>query len=450
MRVVIIGAGEVGFDVARTLSLEQHDVVVVDTDPAVLEQVAQRLDVLTVQGSGTSIHTLEAAGIREADMLIAVTAIDEVNLIACMIADRLGVPTTVARVRSDVLGRAESVLQASELGIDLLIHPEESTAAEIVRLIRRAGATDVLNFCDGRLQLVGMRLDPGAPVLGRSLRELAAELAPLRFRVMAISRGFRTILPHGDERLQRNDQIFVLARPDEIPVVARAMGKLEAPIQRIMILGGTKVGAQVARQLGDEKNRQIKLIEPDREQAEQLAEELEHVLVLHGDVTDIDLLVSEGLDEMDAFVAVTDDEESNLVTCLMAKHLGVRKTVALLSKTAYVPISQAIGLDAAVSQKLAVSREILRFLRGRHVLSVATVYGLNAEILEIEAKPRAPIVRRPLKALKLPRGVLIGALLRNGQVEIATGDTQIQEGDRAIVFVTPDQLAEVERLFDNR
>ncbi|BBM68919.1 Trk system potassium transporter TrkA [Rhodothermus marinus] len=450
MRVVIIGAGEVGFDVARTLSLEQHDVVVVDTDPTVLEQVAQRLDVLTVQGSGTSIHTLEAAGIREADMLIAVTAIDEVNLIACMIADRLGVPTTVARVRSDVLGRAESVLQASELGIDLLIHPEESTAAEIVRLIRRAGATDVLNFCDGRLQLVGMRLDPGAPVLGRSLRELAAELAPLRFRVMAISRGFRTILPHGDERLQRNDQIFVLARPDEIPVIARAMGKLEAPIQRIMILGGTKVGAQVARQLGDEKNRQIKLIEPDREQAEQLAEELEHVLVLHGDVTDIDLLVSEGLGEMDAFVAVTDDEESNLVTCLMAKHLGVRKTVALLSKTAYVPISQAIGLDAAVSQKLAVSREILRFLRGRHVLSVATVYGLNAEILEIEAKPRAPIVRKPLKALKLPRGVLIGALLRNGQVEIATGDTQIQEGDRAIVFVTPDQLAEVERLFDNR
>lgn len=450
MRVVIIGAGEVGFDVARILSLEQHDVVVVDTDPTVLEQVAQRLDVLTVQGSGTSIHTLEATGIREADMLIAVTAIDEVNLIACMMADRLGVATTVARVRSDVLGRAESVLKASELGIDLLIHPEESTAAEIVRLIRRAGATDVLNFCDGRLQLVGMRLDPQAPVLGRSLRELAAELAPLRFRVMAISRGFRTILPHGEERLQRNDQIFVLARPGEIPVIARAMGKLEAPIQRIMILGGTKVGAYVARQLGREKNRQIKLIEPDREQAERLAERLEHVLVLHGDVTDIDLLVSEGLGEMDAFVAVTDDEESNLVTCLMAKHLGVRKTVALLSKTAYVPISQTIGLDAAVSQKLAVSREILRFLRGRHVLSVATVYGLNAEILEIEAKPRAPVVRKPLKALKLPRGVLIGALLRDGQVEIATGDTQIQAGDRAIVFVTPEQLAEVERLFDNR
>lgn len=450
MRVVIIGAGEVGFDVARILSLEQHDVVVVDTDPAVLEQVAQRLDVLTVQGNGTSMHTLEAAGIREADMLIAVTAIDEVNLIACMIADRLGVPTTVARVRSDVLGRADSVLQASELGIDLLIHPEESTAAEIVRLIRRAGATDVLNFCEGRLQLVGMRLDPQAPVLGQSLRELAAKLAPLRFRVMAISRGFRTILPHGDERLQRNDQIFVLARPDEISVIARAMGKLEAPIQRIMILGGTKVGAHVAQQLSSEKNRQIKLIEPERERAEQLAEALAHVLVLHGAITDIDLLVSEGLGEMDAFVAVTNDEESNLVTCLMAKHLGVRKTVALLSKTAYVPISQAIGLDAAVSQKLAVSREILRFLRGRHVLSVATVYGLNAEILEIEAKSQAPIVRRPLKALNLPRGILVGALLRNGQAEIATGDTQIQAGDRAIVFVTPERLAEVERLFDNR
>ncbi len=448
MRAIVVGAGEVGFDVARILAAEQHDVVVIDANADTIENVRERLDVLTLHGNGTSATVLEEAQIRRADMLIAVTAVDEVNLIACMMADRLGVKTTIARVRSDELSRARSVIRAVDFGIDLIIHPEETAAAEVTRLIRRASATDVLTFCDERLHLVGIRIDPGSSVLGKSLQELAAEFPDLTFRIMGIVRGIRTILPRGNERVRANDQVFVLTRPDSVPHVARLMGKSERRMQHVMILGGTSIGGHVARQLGLEKEKRVKLIEPDRTTAEALAGELPSVMVIHGDATDIDLLASEGLGEMDAFVAVTADEESNLVSCLMAKHLGVKKTVALLSKPAYVPLTQSIGLDAAVSKKLAVSREILRFLRGKHVLSVATVPGLDAEILEVEAGRRARITNKPLKELSVPRGVLVGSIVhQNGGVEIATGDSHIVPGDRIILFVLPDQLAEIERYF---
>ena len=448
MRVIVVGAGEVGFDVARILAMEQHDVVVADNSLPALESVRERLDVLTVHGNGASAEVLSECGVQRADMVIAVTAIDEVNIITCMMADRLGVETTVARVRSDELTRSRAVLRATDFGIDLIIHPEESAAAEVIRLVRRASATDVLTFADGRLHLVGMRLDQQSPAIGKSLQEIALELSDHTFRLMAVGRGIRTVLPRGDEVLRKNDQVFVLARPKTIPHVARAMGKRDGQMQHIMILGGTQIGAKVALQLSGEKNKRVKLLEPDRDTAQHLAEELPNVLVIHGSATDIDLLATEGVAEMDAFVAVTDDEESNLVTCLMAKHLGVQKTVALLSKGAYIPISQSIGLDAAVSKKLAVSREILRFLRGKHVQSVATIHGLDAEILEIEAKPRAPVTRNQLRDLSLPQGMLIGAVLHEHDAEVATGATHIQPGDRAIVFVLPGRIDAVERYFD--
>ena len=451
MRAVVIGAGEVGFDVARILAQEQHDVVVIDVDEVALGRVQEKLDVMTLHGTGTSATLLAEAGIEQADMLIAVAAIDEVNIIACMIADRLGVPTTVARVRSQELSHNKAVLNADDFGIDLIIHPEESAAAEVTRLIRRASATDVLTFCGERIQLVGMRINRGAPVVGRSLQELAAEHADLTFRVMAIGRGIRTILPRGNDRIRRNDLVFVMARPKVIPHVARFMGKTDARIEDVMIMGGTPVGAKVAQQLSRIKHKRVKLVEPNRERAEELAVALTDVLVIHGSGTDIDLLALEGLGEMDAFVAVTEDEESNLVTSLIAKHLGVKKTVALLSKSAYIPLSQSIGLDAAVSQKLAVSREVLRFLRGKHVLSVATVHGVDAEILEIEAARKARITRKPLKEADLPHGMLIGAVLHpNGKVEVATGETHIQAGDRTIVFVLPGYVTEAERYFEKK
>ena len=447
MRAIVVGAGVVGFDVAKLLSQAEHDVVVIDYDPEALSHINDKLDVMTVCGNGTSTSILEEAGIRDARILIAVTAIDEVNIIACMLADRLGVETTIARVRSDELSNTKAVLNASDFGIDLVIHPEESAAEEIVRLIRRASATDIVMIAGDRLHLVGLRLDPDSPVLGKSLRDVVSEGGNSSFRVMAITRGIRTILPNGDERFRKNDQVFVLTRPKSIPPVLEIFGKSDRRIHNIMILGGTDIGAKVAYQLSQEKHKSIKLIESDRKRAEELAELLGYVLVIHGDDTDIDLLVTEGLSDMDAFVAVTDDEESNLVTCLLAKHLTVRKTVALLSKGAYIPISQSIGLDAAVNKKLAVSREIMRFLRGKHVKSVATVHGMDAEILEIEAANRSYITSDSLMNLSLPTGMSIGAVSSGKDIEIAVGTTRINPGDSAFVFVLPGQIAKAESMF---
>ncbi len=447
MRAIVLGAGIVGFDVAKLLSHAEHDVVVIDSDPEALAHVSEKLDVMTVCGNGTSTAVLEQAGIRSARIMIAVTAIDEVNIIACMLADRLGVETTVARVRSDELSNTTAVLNSTDFGIDLVIHPEESAAEEIVRLIRRAGATEVVMLANERLHLVGLRLDPDSPVIGRSLRDVVSEGSATPFRVMAITRGIRTILPNGDERFRNNDQVFVLARPKSVPPVLELFGKSDRRIQNVMILGGTDIGAKVAFRLSQEKHKSIKLIEGNRQRAEQLAEVLGSVLVIHGDDTDIDLLITEGLSDMDAFIAVTDDEESNLVTCLLAKHLTVRKTVALLSKGAYIPISQSIGLDAAVNKKLSVSREIMRFLRGKHVKSVATVHGMDAEILEIEASPRSKITSDILMNMKLPTGLLLAAVNSGDEIEIATGQTRIKAGDSAFIFVMPGQIAKAEALF---
>ena len=447
MRAIVIGAGEVGFDVARILAFESHDVIVVDIDEEALSTVSEKLDVMTFHGGATSADTLIAAGAKKADFLIAVTTIDEVNIIACMMARRLGVKTTVARVRSDEITRNQSLVTAADFGIDAFINPEESTATEVVRLIRRASATDVLEFDEGRFHLVGMRLDKDSIALGRTIQAVDQDLVGIDFRVVGITRGIRTLLPHGLERFQFNDQIFVFARPKHIPLIAKALGKSETRIQNIMILGGTQIGARVADQLSKTKNARVKLVEPDPDLAEKLANELAQVLIINGDTTDIDLLVTEGLGEMDAIIALSEKEESNLVACLMAKHLGVYKTVALLSKGGYVPISQAIGLDAAVSPKLALSREIMQFLRSKHIHSVATVHGLDLEILEVEAQLNAPITRKPLAELDLPTDILISAVMKKKKSFVATGKTQVQAGDKAIVFSRPSMLAQAEALF---
>ncbi|MEM1053996.1 MAG: Trk system potassium transporter TrkA [Bacteroidota bacterium] len=457
MYAIVVGAGDVGYDVARLLSLQRHDVTVVDRDPGRVAHVRETLDVLAIEGSGTSTEILQQARIEDADLLVAVTDVDEVNIIASMIAERVGKSPedtiTIARVRSGEFMGAEAVLSQRDFGIDHLIHPEESTSREVISLLRRASATDLVDFCDQRVQLAGIRLDRDSPVIGTTLIDLAQQGAHLDFRVMGISRGVRTIVPSGTERLQKNDQVFVLTPPGQVGQVAYLLGKEAGRLRHAMVLGGTPVGARVAAGLArrtgqgrDAFEMSVKLVEADRHRAEMLAERLEGVLVLHGDPADIDFLALEGLAETDAVVALTEDEESNLVSCLMAKHLGVKKTIALLSKSSYIPVAQTIGLDAAVSQKLAVSREVLRFLRGSHVRSVATVHGLDAEILEMVADSGAPITRGPLMALKLPKGVLVGAVVGH-KVEIATGQTVVRAGARTIVFATPDRVEEVEALF---
>lgn len=449
MKIIVIGAGEIGYDLASMLSKEQHDVTVLDRDKDCLDKVSENLDVLSHEGNATSARDLVEAGVQDADILIAVTSIDEVNMIASMMSKRLGAEMVIARVRSDELSRPNAPLKPSELGIDVLIHPEQSAAQEIVRLIKRASASDLVNLADGKMQMIGLRIGKNSPLVGKSLIDYAKEYPDLTFRVVAISRKGRTIIPIGSVNIQALDQIFVLAKTEEIPEVVKTSGKPDVEINQIMIAGGTPIGAMIARILSqDEKKVNIKLIEPDHDTAVELAEELKDVLVLNGNPNDPDLLASEGITDTDAFISVSDDEESNIISCLMAKHLEVKKTVALVSKSDYIPLSQTIGLDAAINKKSAASNEIHRHVRGGRVISVTALQGTKAEVIELQAAPDSKITQKEIRNIKFPDGCMVGGILHNGSINIATGQSQVQPNDRVIIFCLPNAIERVTSLFD--
>lgn len=449
MRITIIGAGEIGYELASILSSEKHDVIVLDRDKESLSKVSESLDVLPVEGNATSVKDLVKAQVGDADILISVTSIDEVNMISGMIGKRLGAKMVIARIRSDELTDKNSPLSPSDLGIDVMIHPELSAAQEIAQLLKRSSASDVINLANGKMQLIGIRLEKNSPLIKQNLNEYAANYPDLTFRVVAIGRRGRTIIPDGAVTIQSYDQIFILASTNDINAIIKTTGKKETVLNSVMIAGGSEIGEMLARILCEDKTKKwsIKLIEPNYDKAEELAIEMKEVMVLHGNPTDPDLLVTEGINEMDAFIAVTDDEESNIISCLMAKHLEVKKTVSLVSKADFIPMAQTIGLDAIINKKASASSEIHRYVRKGNVVSVAELRGIKAEVIELEASEGSEITKKPIKKLKLPQGCVVGAIICDQQVEIATGQTQINAKDRVIVFCLPNAIDKVTRLF---
>lgn len=451
MKIIIIGAGEIGYDLASVLSKEKHDVIVLDREKECLSKASDTLDVLVKEGNATSAKDLADAGVSDADIVIAVTSVDEVNMIASMISKKLGAKMVIARVRNDEFSHRNSPLKATDLGIDVMIHPELSAAHEIAQLLRRSAASDVINLAEDKMQLVGIRLDRNSPLIGKTLIDYASEHSDITFRIVAIARRGLTLMPRGPVRLQTFDQVFILAKTEDIPAIIETTGKNETELNRIMIAGGSAIGSMIARLLcsDQKKNWSIKLIEPDYDTAEELAIELKNAMILHGNPTDPDLLAAEGITDMDAFIAVTDDEESNIISCLMAKHLDVKKTVALVSKPDFIPLSQTIGLDAVVNKKVAASNEIHRYVRSGQVISVTELRGIKAEVIELLVSEKSKIIGKQIQKLKLPEGCIIGGILCNGSVEIATGTTVINANDRVMVFCLPDAIDKVTKLFSN-
>lgn len=445
--MIIIGAGEVGYDLGTMLSQEKHDVVILDRDKDALRKCGDN-DVLTIEGNATSAQDLQHAGVADADLVVAATNLDEVNMVAALLSKRLGAAKVIARIRNDEFSRPNALVRAADMGIDVMIHPEQSVAREIVLLVKRSAASDVVSLAEGKMQMVGIRLDKQSLLAGMKLSEVGAMGSDLAFRVVAIYRGGFTLIPFGNDRLQANDHVFLLARTEDIGDVMKLTGHENRKMRNVMITGGTAVGAMIARELSrDDIDWKIKLIEPDYQTSYELASELRDVLVLNGNPTDPNLLVTEGITETDVFIAVTDDEESNIISCLMAKHLKVPKVVALVSKSDYIPLSQTIGLDAAVNKKLAAANEIHRHVRKGSVLSVAALHGIKAELLEFEADARSPIVKAPLSKLVFPKGCVVGGVIRNGRAEVATGVTQIEAGDRVITFCLPDAIDKISTYF---
>jgi trk/ktr system potassium uptake protein len=445
MNIIIAGAGEVGYHLAKQLSNENHDITVIDLDNSSLERVNSVMDVLTITGSSTSLKILSKANCEKTDLVVAVTSSESVNVNTCIIAKKLGAKKTVARVENAEYASGENKALFRTIGIDHLIYPEELAAFELVKLIQRAAATDIIEFEDGKLSLIGLKLDKNLPVVRKTIQEIAQSVEQVTFRVVAIHRGIRTIVPTGSDILLPNDQIFVITTREGIEEIIKLVGKDQTKLNNIMFLGGGKIGRIAAKML--ENNINLKLIESDKEKAIELADYLEKTLVIQGDGRDIDLLAQESIIDMDGFVAVTQDAETNIITCLMAKHLGVTKTIALVDNVDYIPLTQTIGLDSLINKKLIAANNILKFIRKANIISIATLQGIDAEVMEYIAKPNSAVTKKQVKDLKFPQNAIIGGYIRGEATYITVGNSQIEANDKVVVFSLPGTIHKVEKFF---
>jgi trk system potassium uptake protein TrkA len=391
------------------------------------------------------------------DYLIAVTDNDAVNMMASMIADRFGIQRKIARVRSLEFGDKDSILNAKDLGIDLVIHPEELTAQEIVRLIKIRAGNDIIDVAEGDIQVMAIRIHETSPLAYKKLKEISTIYHGFSFRVVAVARGITTIIPGGEQELLPQDQVFIMATSKDLPQLMELAGVEQQRRHRVMILGGSLVGRRVAELL--EKTIEVKLIEKDEEYAKELSSILKHVEILRGDGSNANVLLRAGLLDMDTFITATEDNETNIMSCLLAKHLMTThnersegkqsKSIALVNKEDYLVLAATIGSDIALNKKILAGNEIIKFIRRGELLSVAHLHGFDAEAVEIIAAPNSLITRKPLSKLDAEyRGkILVGAVFRDGEWQIAVGDTHIQDNEPAIVFCASLHLKDVHKLF---
>lgn len=445
MRIIIAGDGEVGLYLAQELSKEDHHITMIVPNEELMRAVEAHTDVVAIVGDPTSISLLKRADVKRADLLISVLHEERINLVTASFGKKLGAQQVIARVNNLEYLSDENLKMFQELGIDHLVCPEDIAADEIVDLLKQTAATEIFNFSGGKLSLFLIRLEKNAPVLNKSLDQIAHEFSHLYFRAVAIHRLGQTIIPKGDDMFLENDLSYVITKPEGIDDLLKLGGKTKIEIHNVMILGGGRVGRTVARLLENQLN--IKVIEKDKERAVYLANSLHNSLVIHGDARDIQLMQDEDIKGMDAFVALTDNSETNILSCLHARKFGVPRTIALVENIDYIDISQNIGIDTIVCKKLSTASNIVRFTMGAEVTSIKCLSGIDAEVMEFVARPDSPITKVPIRKLNFPKGAIIGGIVRGEESYIAVGDFQIEEGDRVVVFSLPESIHTVDELF---
>ncbi len=445
MKIIIAGAGEVGFHLAKLLAGEKQDIVIIDLSQDRLNYVSGHLDVNTVKGASTSYKVLESANVSQADLLISVTNSEETNLSTCIIAKKLGVKRTIARIDNSEFLQNTEKLNLKDLGIDELISPESLAAREIKRLLREAALTDTFEFDNGMLNLVGINIDENGFLANKSLKDTTHLNPDHNFITVCILRNGKTIIPHGNTRFEPKDHAYFIAVPEGVKEVMELSSQERVVFKNLMILGGTKVGYHAARRLS--KKYRIKLIESEKERCFDLADELQDTLVINGDITNVELLKEEGLEEMDAFIAVTNNSETNIITCLVAKTCGVKKTIALVENMDYIHLSQNIGVDTMINKKLIAANFISRYIRMGDVISLTGIHGADAEIMEYEVKETSKINKKKVRDLNFPKDAIIGGVVRKGIGYTTFGDFEFRPKDRVVVLTLPESINEVDQYF---
>jgi len=455
--ILILGLGGVGTYLAKRLVHEGYAVTAIEPDSRLIRYADGSFDARLIQGSAMSIACWRDANAENTDVLIAVTNNDAVNMLAAMIADRFGIPIKIARVRSLEFGGSDSLLNTDDLKIDLIIHPEELAAQEIVRLVKRTSGIEIIDIADGQTQVMATRVHEGSPLAHQKLKSLSKAHDSFQFRVVAIARGITTILPGGDHEILPQDQVLIMAARDDLPKLMDVIGVKQQRRHRVMILGGGLVGCRVAELMG--KDVQVKLVEKDESRASELCQRLHHAEVLHGDGSDAEALDLAGLTDMDTFITATGENETNIMSCMLAKHLmntsngeahnEERKTISMVNKEEYLVLAATSGSDIALNKKVLAANEIMKFIRRGELLSVAHLHGFDAEVVEILAAKGSPITKIPLAKLdpSYHGKILIGGVYRDDTWQIAVGNTRILPEDRVIVVCKSMHMKDLHGLF---
>ncbi len=445
MKIIIVGAGQVGFTIASRLARENKDVVVIDADPEAVSRVSDSIDAETVVGSGSSPLVLEDAGIKGADMLLAVTNSDETNLVACLMADILSPSTKkLARVRDKDYDEYLQVFKDAAPHIEKIINPEIEVVKTIDQMLQIPSAVDVGEFADGRLRFVGIYIDKGSRLSGIRLSDLPSKINT-RILISAVVRDGEMIIPRGDDRLYPKDLVYFISEEIGLESILNAFDKPFSPLKRILIVGGGRIGFRLAR-LMEERSVYVKLIERSPSRAAELAETMNKAVVIQGDASEQQILMEENIGDMDAVVTLTDDEENNILVSLLAKRMGVRQVITRVNKLAYFSLMPAIGLEQVVSPRLSAINSILGYIRRGKVLSARTLTDEQAEVLEAVALETSDIVGRPLRQTDIPKGALVIGIIHEGKIEIPSGNSVIHPNDRVIIFAKRQVISKIEKI----
>ena len=445
MKIIVAGAGEVGSHLAKMLSSEFHDITVIDPDEESLRKIDSNLDLLTITGSATSFQKLKDAKVKKADLFIAVTHSEEINITAAMIAKKIGAKKTIARVDNYEYIEPENISHFTGLGIDYLIYPERIAAREIVNLVGQGDIFESVDFSGGKLSLYVLKLDKNALVLNQPLFEIMKN-KKIDFRAVAITRDGKTIIPGGQDQFELNDLIYVVTNKAGVKDMMRYSGKKKLDVKNIMILGGSRIGKRVAKALENRFN--VKLFEIDKEKSLKLADSLSNALVINGDGRNINLLSEEGLSKMDTFIAVTGNSETNVLSCILAKKVGVKRTIAEIENIDYIDLGKSMGIDTIINKKLITASRIFKFTMSADVETMKCLTGSDADVLEFIAKPESKITRGSLRKIDFPKDALVGGVVRGEKAFIATGDTQVKADDRVVVFALPSAVKKLDNFFN--
>ena len=446
MKIVIAGVGEMGSHLAKMLSGNGHDITVIDNDPKLLSDVSSLADVITVEGDCTTFSVLRKASVRKCDLYIAVSPVENDNILSAIMAKQLSAKKSIARIDNNEYLEPNNKEMFINMGIDYLFYPEKDAANEVVNLLGHTAVTEYVDFSNGKLSLVVFRLEPNSPLVGRKLAELADDELSASYRTVAIARGGNTIIPTGQDDFAVGDMVYVITRQDTLQDIMALSGRANVRVKNLMILGGSRIGVRIASQLENEMN--IKLVDYNADKAYRLAERLDKTLIINEDGRNTDAMLEEGLANMDAFVAVTGRSETNIIAAMLAKRMGVQKVIAAVENLNYINLAESIGIDSIINKKMVTASNIFRFTMSTDVQAIKCLTGSDAEVLEFIVKPNSPATKNRIKDLNLPSGVIIGGIVRGDKVFIAVGSTEIRAYDRVVVFALPQAIDKVGSFFN--